>query len=139
MAERRDLSVLRRLVPYVRRHALLVVASTVSLPVLAGVQLVQPYLIRVAIDDYLTPASQGTPGALSGFTGLVGMFIALLTVELAVRFVQIYLMQLAGQRIMHDLRRAVFRHVQSLSMSFFDRNPVGRLMTRVTTDVDAVA
>ncbi len=57
MAERRDLSVLRRLVPFIRGHLRLVVASTILLPILATVQLLQPYLIRVAIDDYLTPAS----------------------------------------------------------------------------------
>jgi ATP-binding cassette subfamily B protein len=138
MAERRDLSVLRRLLPFVRRHIRLVAASTVLLPALAGVQLVQPYLIRVAIDDYLTPASQGSPGALSGFSRLIGVFIAVLIAELAIRFAQIYMMQVAGQRIMHDLRRAIFRHVQSLSMSFFDRNPVGQTMTRVTSDVETL-
>lgn len=138
MAERRDLSVLRRLVPFVRQHSGLVGASIVLLPVLASVQLLQPYLIRVAIDDYLTPASQGSPGALSGFSRLIGVFIVLLVAELVVRFAQIYLMQLAGQRIMHDLRRAIFRHLQSLSMSFFDRNPVGQTMTRVTSDVETL-
>ncbi len=138
MAEKRDLSVLRRLVPFVRAHWVLVASSTVLLPLLAAVQLLQPYLIRVAIDDFLTPASQGTPGALSGFAGLVGMFVGLLLVELSVRFAQIYLMQLAGQRIMHDLRRAIFRHVQSLSMSFFDQHPVGQTMTRVTSDVETL-
>lgn len=138
MAERRNLSVLWRLVPFVRRHLRLVAASTVLLPVLAAVQLVQPYLIRVAIDDFLSPASRGTPGALSGFSRLVGLFIALLIAELALRFAQVYLMQVAGQRIMHDLRRAVFRHVQLLSMSFFDRNPVGQTMTRVTSDVETL-
>ena len=85
MAERRDLSVLRRLVPFVRQHTGLVAASTVLLPVLIGVHLLQPYLIRVAIDGYLTPALQGSPGALSGFSRLIGMFIALLVAELAVR------------------------------------------------------
>ena len=75
---------------------------------------------------------------MSGFGALVGAFIAILVIELAVRFGQIYLMQLAGQRIMHDLRRAVFGHVQKLSMSFFDRNPVGQTMTRVTNDVETL-
>jgi ATP-binding cassette subfamily B protein len=75
---------------------------------------------------------------MSGFATLIGAFILLLLAELGVRFAQIYLMQLAGQRIMHDLRRAIFRHVQSLSMSFFDRNPVGQTMTRVTSDVETL-
>ena len=138
MAPRRDLSVLRRLFPFILRHGQLAAASIVLLPALAAVYLLQPYLIRLAIDDHLTPALQGVPGALSGFGTLVGAFLAVLVVELAVRFAQIYLMQLAGQRIMHDLRRAVFGHVQKLSMSFFDRNPVGQTMTRVTNDVETL-
>lgn len=135
---KRDLSVLRRLVPFVRAHFGVVAVSLLLLPLLAGVQLAQPYLIRIAIDDHLLPASEGTPGAMTGFAGIIAVFVILLVVELGVRFAQIYLMQLAGQRIMHDLRRTIFTHVQSLSMSFFDRNPVGQTMTRVTSDVETL-
>ena len=138
MPEGRDLTVLRRLVPFVRVHSSVVVASALLLPALAASQLVQPYLIRLAIDGYLTPASRGVPGALSGLTGLIVLFVAVLFGEMIIRFAQIYLMQLAGQRIMHDLRCTVFRHVQRLSMSFFDRYPVGQTMTRVTSDVEAL-
>ncbi len=138
MPEGRDLTVLRRLVPFIRVHSSVVVASALLLPALAASQLVQPYLIRLAIDGYLTPASRGVPGALSGLTGLIVLFVAVLFGEMIIRFAQIYLMQLAGQRIMHDLRCTVFRHVQRLSMSFFDRYPVGQTMTRVTSDVEAL-
>ena len=138
MAERRDLSILRRLFPFVRRHTGLVTGSALLLPALAAVQLVQPYLIRVAIDDYLTPAAQGAPNALDGFGLLIATFVSVLAIELVVRFAQIYIMQVAGARIMHDLRCAVFRHVQGLSMSFFDRNPIGQTMTRVTSDVETL-
>ncbi len=138
MAERRDLSVLRRLAPFVWAHGGLVAASALLLPALAATQLVQPYLIRVAIDSYLTPAARGVPGALSGLPRLILMFVAVLVGEMILRFAQIYLMQLAGQRIMNDLRCAVFRHVQRLSMSFFDRHPVGQTMTRVTSDVETL-
>jgi ATP-binding cassette subfamily B multidrug efflux pump len=138
MAKRTDLSVLRRLVPFARAHIRLLVASLALLPALAAVQLLQPYIIRVAIDDFLAPASQGVPNAMAGFPRLVALLVGLLAVELTVRFAQIYLMQLAGQRIMHDLRRAIFGHVQSLSMAFFDRNPVGQTMTRVTSDVETL-
>ena len=138
MPEGRDLTVLRRLVPFIWVHSRVVVASALLLPALAASQLVQPYLIRLAIDGYLTPASRGVPGALSGLTGLIVLFVAVLFGEMIIRFAQIYLMQLAGQRIMHDLRCTVFRHVQRLSMSFFDRYPVGQTMTRVTSDVEAL-
>ena len=66
------------------------------------------------------------------------MFLAIQGGEMAMRFVQLYLMQLAGQRMMHDLRMATFSHLQQLSMSFFDRNPIGRVMTRVTSDVETL-
>ncbi|MFQ5743069.1 MAG: ABC transporter ATP-binding protein [Acidobacteriota bacterium] len=135
---RRNLSILRRLLPYVLSHIGLVGISILLLPLLAVAQLLQPYLVRVAIDEHISPAVAGQAGALDGVGLLLVVFVAILLAELALRFAQIYLMQLAGQRIMHDLRSAIFRHIQSLSMSFFDRNPVGRTMTRVTSDVETL-
>ncbi len=134
----RDLGILRRLVPFLRGHAGLIFASALFLPLLAGSQLLQPYLLRIAIDQHITPAAAGEADALVGFGRLLTFFALLLAGEVALRFGQIYLMQLAGQRIMHDLRSAVFAHIQSLSMEFFDRNPVGRTMTRVTSDIETL-
>ncbi len=134
----RDLGILRRLVPFLRGHAGLIFASALFLPLLAGSQLLQPYLLRIAIDQHITPAAAGEADALVGFGRLLTFFALLLAGEVALRFGQIYLMQLAGQRIMHDLRSAVFAHIQSLSMGFFDRNPVGRTMTRVTSDIETL-
>ena len=108
-------------------------------PLLAGAQLAAPYLLRVAIDRHIAPAAAaGDPAMLVGMGRLLLLFGAVLVAEMALRFAQIYLMQLAGQRIMHDLRVAVFAHVQRLSMSFFDRTPIGRVMTRVTSDVETL-
>lgn len=135
---KRDLSVLRRLVPFVRAHLGLVMAAAVLLPLLTTFQLLQPYLVRLVIDRHVIPAAEGQVGALDGLGWLIVAFAAVLLAELAARFGQIYLMQLAGQRIMHDLRGAVFGHVQRLSISFFDRNPVGRTMTRVTSDIETL-
>ena len=134
----RDLGILRRLFPFLRAHAWLIFASALFLPLLAGSQLLQPYLLRIAIDRHITPAAAGEADALVGFGSLLTFFALLLAGEVALRFGQIYLMQLAGQRIMHDLRSAVFAHIQSLSMGFFDRNPVGRTMTRVTSDIETL-
>jgi len=134
----RDLGILRRLVPFLRAHIGLIFVSALFLPLLAGSQLVQPYLLRLAIDRHIAPAAAGEADALVGFGTLLTYFAILLIAELALRFGQIYLMQLAGQRIMHDLRSAVFEHIQNLSMSFFDRNPVGRTMTRVTSDIETL-
>jgi ATP-binding cassette subfamily B protein len=134
----RDLGILHRLVPFLRAHIGLIILSALFLPLLTGTQLLQPYLLRLAIDRHITPAAAGEADALVGFGRLLTFFAILLAVELALRFGQIYLMQLAGQRIMHDLRSTVFAHIQSLSMEFFDRNPVGRTMTRVTSDIETL-
>lgn len=142
MAERtdrsRDLRVLTRLWPFVRRHLGVLTASAATLPALAGASVLTPYLLRLAIDRHITPAATGQPGALAGLGWLIAAFLGVQVLELGLRFVQIYLMQRAGQWIMHDLRMAAFAHVQRLSMSFFDRNPIGRIMTRVTSDVETL-
>ena len=134
----RDLRTLKRLRPYVKQHAGLLVLASLTLPLLAAAQIAAPYLLRVAIDRHVTPAAAGTPSALDGLWTLILVFLAIQVGEMAMRFVQLYLMQLAGQRMMHDLRMATFSHLQQLSMSFFDRNPIGRVMTRVTSDVETL-
>ena len=134
----RELRVLVRLRPYVLAHRKVLLLAGATLPLLAGAQLIGPYLLRVALDDYISPAAAGDDTALAGLWWIVAAFLGVQLVEMALRSAQIYLMQLGGQRIMHDLRRAVFAHVQRLSMSFFDRNPVGRIMTRITSDVETL-
>ena len=69
---------------------------------------------------------------------MAGLYLLALVAAFVVRFGQTYVMQMTGQRIMQDMRREIFGHLQRLHVGYFDRNPVGRLMTRVTTDVDAV-
>ncbi len=133
-----ELRILTRLSPFVRRHARLLVLSGVTLPLLAAAQLAGPWVLRVAIDSHIAPAGGGDSGALDGLWVLGLLFLGIQVGEMVLRFVQIYLMQLAGQRIMHDLRMAVFEHIQKLSMSFFDANPIGRIMTRVTSDVETL-
>jgi len=133
-----SLGVLRRLRPFVAAHSTMLFVAGLTLPFLAGAQLVAPYLLRVAIDRHITPAANGQSGALDGLWTLILLLLAVLVAEVALRFAQLYLMQIAGQRIMHDLRMAVFGHVQKLSMSYFDRHPVGQVMTRVTSDVETL-
>ncbi len=134
----RDLRILKRLRPYVQQHAGLLVLASLTLPLLAAAQLAAPYLLRLAIDRHVTPAATGDASALGGLWTLILVFLAIQVGEMAMRFIQLYLMQLAGQRMMHDLRMATFRHLQRLSMSFFDRNPIGQVMTRVTSDVETL-
>ena len=127
-----DARLIRRLWGYVRPHRRLVVASLALMLSVSAVQLLQPYLIKLAIDDHIAS------GRLEGLGRLALLFLAALVAEFGLRFGQLYVLQRTGQDVVFDVRMAVFAHLQRLSSSFFDRNPVGRLMTRLTTDVEAL-
>ena len=99
---------------------------------MAGLDLVGPWLTKIAIDRHIAN------GDAAGLTRVAGLYLLALAAAWAVRFAQQYIMQMTGQRIMQDVRRELFAHLQRLHVGYFDRNPVGRLMTRVTTDVDAI-
>jgi ATP-binding cassette subfamily B protein len=127
-----DWMLLRRLLGYLRPHLPAVAASFALIVAQSGVDLVAPYLTKVAIDRHIAR------GDAPGLARVAGLYLLALAVGFLVRFGQTYIMQMAGQRIMQDMRRVIFAHLQRLHVGYFDRNPVGRLMTRVTTDVDAV-
>jgi ATP-binding cassette subfamily B protein len=127
-----DWRLLRRLLGYLRPHLAAVAAAFVLIVAQAGVDLVGPYLTKVAIDRHIAK------GDAAGLARVAGLYLLALAAAFVVRFLQNYIMQMAGQRIMQDMRREIFAHLQRLHVGYFDRNPVGRLMTRVTTDVDAV-
>jgi ATP-binding cassette subfamily B protein len=106
-----------------------------------------PYLVKVALDRYLT----GTPSSATnwltrrlptdpwaGITRLAAIYLATLLSSYLFEFIQTYLMQWTGQKIMFDLRRDIFRHMQRMHIGFFDNHAVGRLVTRITSDVDAI-
>ncbi len=78
------------------------------------------------------------PRPLIGIAQLAGVYLPRITLTFILEFIQTYLMQWTGQKVMFDLRSQIFRHIQRMHVGFFDRNPVGRLVTRVTSDVDAL-
>ena len=129
---RTDFGLLRRLLGYLRPHTAAVAVSFLLIVALAGVDLVGPYLTKVAIDQHIAKDDA------AGLTGVALLYLLTMLVAFALRFAQTFIMQMTGQRIMQDMRREIFEHLQRLHVAYFDRNPVGRLMTRVTTDVDAV-
>jgi ATP-binding cassette, subfamily B, multidrug efflux pump len=127
-----DGRLMRRLLGYLwpyRAWAALALAAIVTHSML---QLAPPWLTKVAIDRYI-PA-----GDLGGIAGVGAAFLVVLTASFGLEFAQTWLTQLMGQRIMYDLRMQVYEHLQRLSLNFYDRHPVGRLMTRVTSDVDVL-
>jgi ATP-binding cassette subfamily B multidrug efflux pump len=116
------------LVPYWHQVAVAFVA------ILAGTVtgLAQPYLIKIAIDQHIAT------GQLDGLNRLALVYFVVLVVAFAAEYVQTWTLQLVGQRIMFDLRVEIYRHLQRLDLKYYDHNPVGRLMTRVTSDVDVL-
>src|SRR3954462_1645362 len=127
-----DARLMRRLLQYLRPYWRSVVASLVTIVVGGAASLVQPYLIKVAIDRYIAA------GRLTGLDRLALIYLAVLVIAFVAEYAQTWTMQLTGQRIIFDLRMAIYRHLQRLDLRYYDRNPVGRLMTRVTSDVDVI-
>jgi ATP-binding cassette subfamily B protein len=127
-----DLRLIQRLwrfiLPY-KRHFLL---SMLLLPVQQAFGLAQPYLMKIGIDQYIAGRD------LWGLQSVMLLFFGALIGETVTVFAHYYLSMLVAQRCLADLRVAIFAHVQKLPMSYFDRNPVGRLVTRMTTDVDVL-
>ena len=131
-----DVGLLRRLWRYIRPHRRLLFVAMAMLPLASAFNLVQPYLIKLAIDEAIAPV--GRPPDLSLLGPIVSALMAALMLDRLAQFAQMLLMQLCGQRAMHDLRVAAHRHLMSLRCAFFDRTPVGKLMTRVTNDVESI-
>ena len=141
-----DSRLMKRLLTYLRPYRLQVVVALVAIVLKAGADVLGPYLTKVAIDKYLANHTE-SPSLLDRFLSsqpLVGIaqissiYIGLLLFSFLLEFTQTYIMQWVGQKVMFDLRAQIFRHLQRLHVAFFDRNPVGRLVTRVTSDVDAL-
>jgi len=127
-----DARLMRWLWGWVRPHRRLVGLSIVLFVAVSSVQLVQPYLVKVAIDRYMLR------GNVSGLNLIALLFLAAILGEFLFRSLEIYVMERTGQAVILDLRQALFAHLQRLPARFFDRNPVGRLVTRVTTDVESL-
>jgi ATP-binding cassette subfamily B multidrug efflux pump len=144
-----DSRLMARLLKYLRPYRWQVAIALVSIILKSFADVLGPYLTKVAIDRYLaakgaaTATSSGiwswlSPRPITGIAQLAAIYVGLLISSFLLEFLQTYFMQWTGQKVMFDLRRQIFRHLQRLHVAFFDKNPVGRLVTRVTTDVDAL-
>ena len=127
-----DSVLMRRLLRYLLPYRSQVAIALVAIIAGAALQLVQPYLVKVAIDRHIQP------GNLAGLDRIALAFLAILFASFSLEFLQTWMLQTTGQRIMFDMRLQIYHHLQELDVQFYDRNPVGRLMTRVTTDVDVL-
>jgi ATP-binding cassette subfamily B protein len=127
-----DLRLIRRLWRFILPYKRLFLLSMLLLPVQQAFGLAQPYLMKIGIDQYIAGRD------LWGLQSVMLLFFGALIGETVTVFAHYYLSMLVAQRCLADLRVAIFAHVQKLPMSYFDRNPVGRLVTRMTTDVDVL-
>ena len=127
-----DRTLLKRIFGYVLPYKRELIIAVALLPVISLFEIAQPYLLKKAIDEHLSV------GRLAGLDRVGLAYLGVLLGQYAAAFAQIYLTQLIGQRGMNTLRMRVHEHVLSLSASFFDRTPVGRLMTRMTSDIEAL-
>ncbi|HMO52185.1 MAG TPA: ABC transporter ATP-binding protein [Kiritimatiellia bacterium] len=134
-----DRRLLRRMIGYVkpyRRGMLMALVLVVPLTLLMNYL---PMLVKHAIDDYLVPtAPLDAEARLAGLAGIAGVFLGISLMVFVLRFAHGYLMSWIGQRIIFDMRADIFAKIMRLPLRYFDRNPVGRLMTRVGSDVDAM-
>jgi ATP-binding cassette, subfamily B, multidrug efflux pump len=141
-----DGRLMRRLLTYLRPYKWHVAVALAAIILKSVLDVLGPYLTKIAIDKYLakSPNSHSWIGdrlsdaPLTGIAQIGGLYVGILIFTFTLEFIQTYLMQWTGQKVMFDLRRQIFRHLQFMHVGFFDRHPVGRLVTRVTTDVDAL-
>src|SRR6185369_1446003 len=137
---------MKRLLAYLRPYRFKVMIALASIILKAGADVMGPPLTMLAIDLYLAPTSQApswlahwfSPQPLIGIAQIAAIYVGLISFSFLLEYLQTYLMQWAGQMVMFDLRSEIFRHLQRMHIGFYDKNPVGRLVTRVTTDVDAL-
>lgn len=128
-----DMELARRMFGFLTPYKWTFIAALVLLPIVSVLGLVQPQILQTAVDDYFVPRN------LDGFGWLALLMLAAIVGEFAARFGQGVLTQIAGEKALRDLRLEVFSHLNRLSISYFHRNPIGRLMARLTSDVDAIS
>ncbi|HWF43926.1 MAG TPA: ABC transporter ATP-binding protein [Candidatus Kapabacteria bacterium] len=128
-----DAKLMRRLVAYLRPYRWKVVLAVIITIAVSALGPLRPYLTMIAIDDYIAK------GNYNGLIGIVAWIVASLVFQSIVQYAQTVVTQWIGQQTVLDLRQELFAHLQKLSMRFFDRNPVGRLVTRLTNDVEVLS
>ena len=140
-----DSRLMKRLLHYLRPYTWQVAVALLAIILKAAADVSLPFLIKIGVDKYLmrTPGHSFLDPWLStqplvGIAQVSAFYFGLLVLSFFLEFLQTYFMQWTGQKVMFDLRSQIFRHLQRLSIGFYDKNPVGRLVTRVTTDVDAL-
>ncbi len=127
-----DRRLMGRFFPYLRPYRRLLAAALTLLPFIAAAKLSQPWILKIAIDSHITQ------GRMEGLPALAAAFLGIIFAESLLMFAQVYLLQYVGQKVMYDIRVQLFTHIQRLSTRFFDRTPVGSLVSRLTSDIEVL-
>ncbi len=127
-----DSRLMKRLLKYLGPYKLYTAVAVGLLLIGSLVDLAGPYLMKLAIDVHIANKD------ISGLSKVALLFLGVLIASFIIRYTQIYIMEYMGQRVMYDMRVQIFSHLQEMSLSFYDKNPVGRLITRLTSDVEAL-
>src|SRR4030081_3934069 len=141
-----DSRLMRRLLTYLRPYKIQTTIALTAIVLKALAEAVGPFLVKTEIDKYLVKPHQSagfldrflSPNPYTGIAQIAGIYAGIIALSFVLEFAQTYFMQWTGQKVMFDLRRQIFRHLQHMHVGFYDKNPVGRLVTRVTSDVDAL-
>ena len=136
-----DTRLTRRVMKYLRPYKWLVAIAVVMSLAVTCAEVLGPYLFGRGVDRYIMPGMRGQiarSAAMLGLWWVVLAYLGSIMASFALQYIQVRIMQWVGQQTMYDLRKEIFEHLQRLPMSFFDRSPIGRLVTRATTDVDAL-
>src|SRR5882762_9886893 len=140
-----DSRLMKRLLKYLRPYSWQVAIALAAIITKSVADVLGPFLVAVTVDRYLAPTHKPTPfdfflsaNPYFGVAQIAGLYAGLILISFLLEFLQTYFMQWTGQKVMFDLRSHIFRHLQRMHVAFYDKNPVGRLVTRVTTDVDAL-
>lgn len=127
-----DTDLLRRFARYVAPYRLSITVVVLILPLVAACRLAQPWIIKLAIDNHIIT------GKLTGLENIALGFLGILLTESLLSFLEVYLLQSVGQRVMSDMRSELYRHVMHLPVSWFDRVPTGSAVTRLTSDIEVL-
>lgn len=127
-----DRKLFARLIKYGKPYWPLILLAVAMIIIAAGLETLGPYLTRLAVDDHIVT------GDTDGLITIIIIYISVLFGNFLIKYMQIILTQYVGQKIIYDLRSEIFTHLQYLHQQYYDKNPVGRLMTRVTSDIEAL-
>lgn len=140
-----DARLMRRLMTYARPYWPWIALSLLMLLIITGTELARPYLVSLAIDNHLSQVTAGyvagqesevLEGHLRAVMTIALILLGLQAVAFVLRYGQLYVLHWTGQRIIYDMRQQIFHHLQGRPLAFFDRQPLGRLTTRVTNDTE---